>query len=115
MNIKDFCKKMEKAPDCLEYALRLKINFPLGDILCLKIADGSEIFVENFDNADSGEDYLCHCVFVYEGKVYDVLHNNLDIDFDEYIKTLRGMNKGSLAADINLSTASFGLPLYKGV
>ncbi|MCD8089920.1 MAG: hypothetical protein LUD81_04755 [Clostridiales bacterium] len=115
MNIKDYCKTIGRGPDCLEYALKLKINFPLGDILCLKSADGSGIFVENFDKTDSGEDYSCHCIFVYEGRVYDILHNNIDIDFDEYMEILKGMNKGGLAADRALSTSLFGLPAYKGV
>lgn len=113
--IKDYCKTIEKGHDCLEYAHILKNRFPMGDVLCLKIADGSAIFVDNFEGKDLGEDYSCHCIYVYEGRVFDVLHNNLDIDFDEYINILKGMNKGSFAADKHLSTNYFGLPVYKGV
>lgn len=115
LKIKDYCRKIEKGHDCLEYAHILKKRFPSGEILCIKKADGSDIFVVNFDEKGLGEDYSCHCVFVYEGRVYDVLHDNLDIDFDEYIDILGKMNKGKLAANKRLSTYSFGLPVYKHV
>ncbi len=108
-DIEDFCRQLEKGLDCSEYASKLYMAFPEGDVLCLKCRD-VPIFVANMDGTDQGFEYCCHFVYVCDGVVYDILHNNIGIDIKRYIERLGKMNRESIMADAKHSTCIFGLP-----
>ena len=109
-DIEKFCKGLEKGLDCSEYALRLHRACPEGDVLCFRLKD-RPLFAANMEGTDKGWEYYCHYVFVCDGDVYDVLHNNIGIELDRYAKWLGSVNGGNISVDPERSSCVFGLPV----
>ena len=83
-----------------------------GDIICLKTRGGvlEPLFIPTDGNVKNCGRYMHHFIFVQDEKVYDIRHNNIGINFNEYIKMLEKVVPSGIRVDMELSTTNMGLP-----
>ena len=120
-DITTYCKNLlGTGRDCSEYAQDLMEKFgnygATGDIVCLKtrgcVITDLLYVPTNGDLKNCGR-YIHHFIFVQDGLVYDIRHNNIGVEFKEYINMLEKVVPSGIRADMTLSSSNMGLPVSR--
>lgn len=103
---------MPRGMECVSYAMQLYKRYG-GDFVDLESAEREYIRVPVGGNTSNCLEYKHHFIFVKNGLVYDVMHNNMEIPIREYVSMLESVMPEGIAAVSHESTKTFGLKVKK--
>lgn len=106
-NILNYCAELAGKPskDCSDYAIDLQRKFG-GAVLCIKSVGSCFLnFIKIPVKGDLNDvrEYTHHFIVVINGRVYDVLCGNINVDLAEYLDCVSYVTHNKLRYDRSLS------------